>query len=476
MVSRDRAFRGAYVSLALAFVALAVVFSSIAKPASGAVNAVSIEGETMSLPSGSGQAYDDGTASGSRALLVWSNATASKTFDTAGPSDSVKVRVKADQCDGSPQMTVRVDGRQVIQDWVWQTGYAEYAAPVSLAEGGHKVEVSMGHDRSTYSCDRNLRVDRVAFASAAAPTPAPSPTPTSSPTPGFDVFEGATLYLDPDSNAKRQADLWRSTRPEDARQMDKIASGADADWIGEWSGEVRAAVDARVTEITDAGALPVLVAYNIPNRDCGGYAAGGASSPEAYKTWMRAFANGLEGRKAAVIIEPDALAAADCLSETDRATRFALLKDAVNVLEAQGQTATYIDAGHSAWIPAAEMSTRLTEAGVAGGDGFSLNVSNFRTTPENTGYGRDVSSRVGGKHFVIDTSRNGLGPTADSQWCNPPGRALGEKPSAVTTDPLVDAYLWIKTPGESDGSCAGGPPTGQWWPEYALGLAQRAAY
>ena len=122
------------------------------------------------------------------------------------------------------------------------------------------------------------------------------------------------------------------------------------------------------------------------------------------------------------------------------------------------------------------MAGQVTQAGIAQADGFSLNVSNFRTTSESTTYGKDLSSRVGGKHFVIDTARNGLGPNPDDQWCNPPGRALGEKPSGSTLDPLVDAYLWIKPPGESDGSCNGGPPAGQWWADYALGLAQRAAY
>ena len=55
-----------------------------------------------------------------------------------------------------------------------------------------------------------------------------------------------------------------------------------------------------------------------------------------------------------------------------------------------------------------------------------------------------------------------------------PGRALGEPPNTQTADPLVDAYLWIKSPGESDGTCKDGPAAGVWWPEYALGLAQRA--
>ena len=58
---------------------------------------------------------------------------------------------------------------------------------------------------------------------------------------------------------------------------------------------------------------------------------------------------------------------------------------------------------------------------------------------------------------MIDTSRNGRGPNHD-QWCNPPGRALGTLPTTTTGDPLIDAYLWIKAPGESDGTCRHGPP------------------
>ncbi|MYR13850.1 endoglucanase, partial [Streptomyces sp. SID724] len=48
-------------------------------------------------------------------------------------------------------------------------------------------------------------------------------------------------------------------------------------------------------------------------------------------------------------------------------------------------------------------------------------------------------------------------------------------PTTDTGDDRLDAYLWIKRPGDSDGTCRGGPPAGDWWPEYALGLARRAA-
>ncbi|WP_338496031.1 glycoside hydrolase family 6 protein [Streptomyces sp. SJL17-4] len=85
---------------------------------------------------------------------------------------------------------------------------------------------------------------------------------------------------------------------------------------------------------------------------------------------------------------------------------------------------------------------------------------------------------AGGKPFVIDTSRNENGPwtqgdPADS-WCNPPGRALGEPPTRATGDPLVAAYLWIKRPGESDGTCRGGPKAGEWFDPYAQELARNA--
>lgn len=129
-------------------------------------------------------------------------------------------------------------------------------------------------------------------------------------------------------------------------------------------------------------------------------------------------------------------------------------------------------------------------------------------------------------HFVIDTSRNGRGPLlierygkppynqppavlaglGNGAWCNPPELGVGHRPTTDTSVPLVDAYVWIKTVGESDGSCdiAGGvrawdyskynpwglvgdgqrhfdplwgmvnPTAGSWFPELALSLALNA--
>jgi endoglucanase len=166
-----------------------------------------------------------------------------------------------------------------------------------------------------------------------------------------------------------------------------------------------------------------------------------------------------------IIVEPDATAAG-CV-------KLDHVHDAVMRLTKLPYAAVYIDAGHSRWQPAKTMAKRLKKLAIAKSDGLALNVSNFRATDELVAFGADLSNRLNGAHFVIDTSRNGQGPKG-TRWCNPPGRGLGQPPSTDTFNPLVDAFLWIKIPGESDGECRNAPKAGRWWPRYALGLARRA--
>jgi endoglucanase len=458
-------------------------------PAVSAAADAIFEAESATLTNGAGTTYSDSTASGGRALLVWSNGTASATWTTP-TSTHLVVRARGDQCKGSPHMEVRVNGVILSTTSVSATTWTDYAIPAQLPSGSHRISVTFSNDYRTRSCDRNLRVDRITAVAAATPAPSPSPSaPAPSPSPSApspppqdsgntNALSGATLYVDPASAAARTAADLRDTDPTRAAQLDKIAGQSQADWIGDWVGtsEVAASVDRRVDTITAAGALPVLVVYAIPGRDCGGYSAGGVGTPEGYQAWVREFAKGLGGRRAAVVLEPDSLALINCLSAEMQQTRLSLLADAVAVLTTGGAQ-VYLDAGHSAWVPADTMAGRLSAAGVAGARGFALNVSNFRLTSDEVGYGRDLSQRLGGKSFVIDTSRNGLGPASGTDaWCNPSGRGLGVRPNVATSHAEVDAYLWVKRPGESDGTCNGGPVAGVWWTDYAVGLAERAGW
>ena len=306
---------------------------------------------------------------------------------------------------------------------------------------------------------------------------------TSSRTPGTNPFQDVYWVLDPESSAARAAARLRTTRPQDAAALDKIANQPAAAWIGNWSNPVDVEVDRLVSIKTRAGGLPVMIVYNLPFRDCGQYSAGGAGSVEAYRKWILRLADGIGSRRAVVILEPDGLPMlTKCLSPAKQQERIEMVRFAVDTLMALGGVAVYLDAGHSKWVSADEIAPRLKAAGIDKADGFSLNVSNYQATETELRYGKEISARLGGKHFVLDTSRNGNGPPqiADSSderaWCNPDGRALGTPPTTNTGEPLCDAFLWLKPPGESDGTCNHGPAAGMFWKEKALEMARNARW
>ncbi|WP_018501088.1 glycoside hydrolase family 6 protein [Parafrankia discariae] len=307
---------------------------------------------------------------------------------------------------------------------------------------------------------------------AQAPPVAAPPAPAAA-TAG-NPFAGARFYIDPADQVAAAINALRGGNPSAIAALEKILRGAHADWFGYADpATTQRNVAGRATTIRGSGALPVFVAYAIPNRDCGSYSAGGAGGTQAYRDWIAAFAAGLSGGPAAVVLEPDAIAQIDCLSPADQQTRYGMLSNAVDVLDAAGAT-VYLDAGNAGWHSAATMAARLKSAGVDRARGFALNVSNFGATAGEVAFGDAVDATLGGgAHFIVDTSRNGLGPAPDNAWCNPPGRALGTTPTAATGDSDVDAFFWVKVPGESDGTCNGGPAAGQFWPDYAVGLGSR---
>ncbi|GAA4918282.1 glycoside hydrolase family 6 protein [Streptomyces coeruleoprunus] len=287
------------------------------------------------------------------------------------------------------------------------------------------------------------------------------------------------FWVNPDGNAARQLAGYE-TRGEqrNAELIRKIASQP----VGEWVGSDRPEEETR--RLTEAAARSgrdaLLVLYNIPHRDCGQHSAGGAPDGDAYRAWIEGVARGIGDRRATVVLEPDAVMhmVDSCTEQQYHEERYALLAGAVERLKRLPNVRVYLDAGNAGWGRPDQIHEPLRRAGIAKADGFAVNVSNFQTTAASKEYGKKVSAKAGGRHFVIDTSRNGNGPYTEGDpaenWCNPPGRALGERPTTRTGDPLVDAYLWIKRPGESDGDCKGGPKAGEWYPAYALELARNA--
>jgi endoglucanase len=311
---------------------------------------------------------------------------------------------------------------------------------------------------------------------------APSTDPPAVASRGSNPVGGQRLYVNPSNPAAAQARRWRAAgRKADAAAMELLAKRPTALWLANPSG-IGAHVRAETQRAASAGGTALLVAYHVPGRDCGNYSAGGSGSPDAYRAWVRGFAQGIGPRSTIVILEPDAIPQAivqNCLSDSAKAERYALLAYAVRTFARLPHAAVYIDAGNPGWIrPVTGLVGPLRASGIAKADGFALNVSNFFSTKKVIRYGRELSRRLHGAHFVIDTSRNGNGATLKDdpggpKWCNPPGRAIGRSPTTTTGQRKVDAYLWVKTPGASDGPCrAGAPPAGHWWPDYALNLVR----
>ncbi|MFD4959618.1 glycoside hydrolase family 6 protein [Microbacterium sp. NPDC058389] len=246
--------------------------------------------------------------------------------------------------------------------------------------------------------------------------------------------------------------------------------GEPVDRVGERIAQL--AVEAR-----EQSARIAVVVYGLPGRDCGGHSAGGLDA-HAYADWTTAIGQAL--RDAAdtspiVLLEPDSLALApECGNAPERVEQLAA---AVESLVADS-TWIYVDGGHSDWLPAEQMAELIGRvdsasrtAGGSGIRGFVTNVSNFMATADEVAYAHEVASHLDGLHAIIDTSRNGAG--SNGEWCNPPGRRIGD-PGGTVGDDVVDTNLWVKPPGESDGECNGGPPAGRWWPAGAVELTRDA--
>lgn len=285
------------------------------------------------------------------------------------------------------------------------------------------------------------------------------------------------LFVDPEAPAALQAQEWqRQGRTEDARRMGVLAAQPVPLWATEPTGRVAAQVGSYAVRARAVGQRPLVVAYHVPNRDCSSYSGGGAEDAGDYHTWIRELAGALGG-PATVVVEPDAVPHEVQGCSGQAKARHQLLTDAVEVLKAAGAT-VFLDAGNPGFVRnVGDLTAALEHSGVREADGFSLNVANFYPTTDDVAYGRKISDALGGAHFVVDTSRNGNGRYPGDRvdggpsWCNPPGRAIGQAPTTSTGLDRVDAFLWIKRPGESDGSCRpGDPAAGQWMPEYALAL------
>jgi endoglucanase len=229
----------------------------------------------------------------------------------------------------------------------------------------------------------------------------------------------------PDHGAITQiADLTSSGNKADANLIRAMIETPQAVWFtGGTPKTVSQDVRETVHRAAGKNTVPVLVAYNLPYRDCSQYSAGGAASSQDYKAWIDGFAAGLGDERAVVILEPDGLGIIpfykqyrhlgtdylgrnyddlpyewcqppDANPATAADDRFAVLNYAVDALKAHANTRVYLDGTHSGWLPAGDAAHRLAQAGVVRADGFFLNVSNYQPTDHLQKYGTWVAKCI----------------------------------------------------------------------------------
>lgn len=358
---------------------------------------------------------------------------------------------------------------------------------------------------------------------------------TGAASPDVNPFAGAAFYVDPYYSQKVQSSA--SQAPELSKQLAVVKQQPTALWLDRiaaveqvprWLGDAQAQ-----SKSVGKDTVPVIVVYNLPNRDCSAKASNGELSIEEggeqrYRTeYIDAIAQHLAAvpeQKVAIVLEPDSLpniisnlGVEKCAVSQDvyiNSIAYAISKLSLP------NVSIYLDAAHAGWLGWEANQRRMVDLvakvlDMAGGEsrirGFASNVSNYnaiagdfgkRLEPSNPAanelmyaqsFLRTLEARgITGKGFLIDTSRNGQADirTRWGNWCNVRGAGMGERPSIAPTAG-VDAYFWIKPPGDSDGTadktavrfdenCAsqdatpGAPEAGQWFHEYFVQLVKNA--
>ena len=354
---------------------------------------------------------------------------------------------------------------------------------------------------------------------------------------GLNPFAGSTMFVDPAYSAKVRSAI--AGAPELSEKLEKIANASTAFWIDRKAAisGLRIYLDAalKVSQEKSSPVTATVVVYNLPDRDCAASASNGelsgANGLKEYFSYIDEVAGVLNAYKTvriAAVIEPDSLpnvvtnvgqrrCSSEVLANYETGVAYAIEK-----LQAQ-HISLYLDMAHGGWLGwqgnrsgVAQVIARVLQR-VGGSEkirGFATNVANYsvlqfdynRPSPwyDQSNPARDeltyvqllsqelAAAGVSSRHFIIDTGRNGAQNSRQSwgNWCNIANAAIGKFPQA---EPLseVDAFVWIKPPGESDGtsdsaaqrydymcsssdSLAPAPEAGAWFPDALLRLVRNS--
>jgi cellulose 1,4-beta-cellobiosidase len=348
-------------------------------------------------------------------------------------------------------------------------------------------------------------------------------------------FKDVAFFLNPAYTASVEATAKK--HPDEAATIRKVAQYPTAVWLDAisaidklpgWLDEAKKQQDA-----SGKPTLTVVVVYDLPNRDCSAAASAGELkvAENGEKRYKAEFIDPITkifkahpDQPIVVVLEPDSLGnlatnmdlpmCQEAKSAYKSGVAYAIRNFALP------NVSVYLDAAHSGWLGWDDNRNKIarvfkTVLNDAGGPqmirGFALNTSNYTSLnnrdgaileptnpcPNELTYAKTLRKTLemyGFKNhgFIIDTSRNGKGQIRKKwgSWCNVRGAGLGERPQAEP-QPDIDAYFWVKPPGESDGvadpsaprfdemcggpdAAKGAPQAGQWFESYFMDLVHNA--
>jgi cellulose 1,4-beta-cellobiosidase len=352
---------------------------------------------------------------------------------------------------------------------------------------------------------------------------------------GANPFTGASFFIDPEYAARVEATAQKF--PNEAATIRKVEFQPTGLWLDSIAkvANVPGWLDkAKKQQIANGRpTVTMLIVYDLPNRDCAASSSAGElrleNNGEArYRSELidplAVQFQAHPDQPIVVILEPDSLsnlatnmglpACVAAWPAYKSLTVYALKKFALP------NVSVYLDAAHAGWLGWDDNRAKIARIYKkvlveAGGTqmirGFAANVSNYthlqnrdgavlepsNPCPNELSYAKTLGQTLSlygikDKGFLVDTSRNGKGGirTNWGNWCNIKGAGLGERPRA-NPEPGIDAFVWAKPPGESDGTsdraqprfdefCAspdsakGAPQAGQWFESYFIDLIHNA--
>jgi len=293
--------------------------------------------------------------------------------------------------------------------------------------------------------------------------------------------------------------------------------------------------DIRYLQSQGRKVIAPIVVYDLPDRDCAAKASagefaladGGWEKYLDYINQIAAVVKEYDDINTVFVLEPDGLA--NMITNMNVAKCQGAAKYYRDGLAYAMKTlnfphvSMYVDAGHAGWLgwpanigPAAKTYAEVYKAAGSprAARGLATNVSNFnaysaaapdtKITQSNPNYdekhfiealGPMLVAEGWDAKFIVDTGRSGQQGLRQEwgNWCNVYGAGFGPRPTTNTGDTsgLLDAFVWVKPGGESDGTSDSSavrydamcgksdahkpaPEAGHWFNEYFMNLVKNA--